>query len=148
MPARVLDGRTKFGCSLEQFYRQDSLAIQIARRGILIPPLSEVASAADPALAYVNPLPDGVVRWIANCPACLAHGRTVAQYVWLDQPLLFCTRCANAGLDGRWRPIRVPAEREEIERLLLLRPDPEQRGWQPGESLADLERENAALGVS
>lgn len=147
MPARVMDGRAKFGCSLQDFYRKDDLAVQIARRGILVPPTSDVARDAAPALAYVNPLPDGSVRWIADCPACLAHGRTVAQYVWLDQPILFCTRCANAALEGRWRPVIVPAERQDIERLLLVRPDPEQRAWAPGETLADLRAENTTLGL-
>lgn len=148
MAARIIDGRSRFGCSLVEFYRQDALAVQIARRGILVPPVSAVDRDADPALAYVNPLPDGSVRWIANCPTCLSHGRTVAQYVWLDQPLLFCTRCANASIGGCWRPIAVPSERAEIERLLLLRTDPEQRAWTPSETVADLVEQNTELGVN
>jgi hypothetical protein len=147
MPAHVLDGRAKFGVGLAEFYARPELVARVARRGVLIPPTGAVAADAAPALAYVNPLPDGSVRWIAECPDCRARGRTAAQYVWLATPLLFCTRCGNREIGGRWRPVAVPADRAEIERLLLARPDPETRGWTPGEKTADLRAQNAALGL-
>ena len=92
----ILDGRAKFNCSLLEFYRRPELAARLARRGVLaIPPLANVAADAAPTVAYVNPLPDGTVRWIADCPDCLADGRAGAEYVWLDHPLLFLIVAAH-----------------------------------------------------
>ena len=140
MPSTIADGRAKFGCSITDFYRRDQVALRIARRGILVPPISEVAVEAEPALARVNPL-DGVARWIADCPDC----RGGAEYVWLGTPLLFCASCGNREIGGRWRPVRIPAERAEIERLLLARPDGDQRAWEPGETLDQLRAENGLI---
>lgn len=145
MPAMIVDGRAKFGVSLDTFYRQDKLVLRLARRKILIPPTSETAPDAEPALAYVNPLPDGSVRWIASCPACARHGHTQAEYVWLEKPLLFCMRCGNEDIGHKWRPVEVPKQRNQIEKLLLARPDPMTRGWEPQESLKDLREQNARL---
>lgn len=147
MPAQIVDGRAKFGKSLADFYADHDLVTRVARRGVLIPPIATVAEDAAPALAYVNPLPDGSVRWIAECPDCRAAGKTAAEYVWLATPLLFCMRCGNAAIDGRWRRVLIPADREEIERLLLVRPDPGDRAWMPNESLDDLREQNASLGI-
>jgi hypothetical protein len=147
VPSKIVDGRARFGCSLAEFYGDERLRLQVARRGILIPPTSAVADDADPALACINPLPDGSVRWIALCPACAEHGRASAEYVWLDLPRLFCLRCGNARLGGRWRPVLVPSDRAEIERLLVARPDPEMRAWHPSESLDDLRAQNRLLGL-
>lgn len=147
MTAQILDGAAKFGMDLQTFYRQPELVAAVARRGILIPPTSEVADDAPPALAYVNPLPDGTVRWIAQCPDCQARGRTAAGYVWMSQPLTFCMRCANRSIGGRWRRVTVPANRAEIEGLLMLRPDPETRAWIPGETVEQLQAENATLEI-
>lgn len=141
----ILDGQRKFGCTLEAFYRQPILVEQVARRGILIPPTSDVDRDAEPALAYVNPLSDGSVRWIAECPACRADGRTRAEYVWISTPLLFCVGCGNAGIGARWRLVTVPRDRTGIERLLLARPDPLTRSWRPGETLEQLAAENVML---
>lgn len=141
----IVDGRSRFGMDLQSFYRQPDLVTRVARRGILIPPTSDVAGDADPALACVNPLPDGSVRWIAGCPDCRDAGRTSAEYVWLATPLMFCVRCGNAAIGSRWRRVALPDDRAEIERLLLARPDPESRAWHPGETLADLRLQNAVL---
>lgn len=148
MSAMILDGQARFGMALTEFYRQPELVVRVARRGVLIPPIADVATEATPALAFVDPLPDGSVRWIARCPDCLSAGRTGAEYVWLATPLMFCMRCANSDIGGRWRRVAVPPERREIERLLELRRDPETRVWWPGETLGDLEAENARLEVA
>jgi hypothetical protein len=68
-----------------------------------------------------------------------------AEYVWLATPLFFCTSCGNASIGGRWRPVAVPADRAEIERLLLARPDPATRSWRPGETTDQLAAENVML---
>lgn len=147
MPATIADGRARFGVALEEFYRRPELAARIGRRGVLIPPTSDVAREAAPALAYVNPLPDGSARWIADCPDCKAAGVSSAEYVWIDRPLFFCATCGNRDVGGRWRRVVLPAERRDIERLLLARPDPATRVWTPGETLDRLRAENAALAV-
>jgi hypothetical protein len=143
----ILDGRTQFGMGLDEFYRQEEIVLLVWRRGGVVPPLTEVDPEAPPALAQVNPLPNGMVRWIAVCPACQGRGRASAEYVWLTTPLMFCTRCCNADLGGKWRQVQLPEERAEIERLLLLRPDPETRGWRPDESVLDLQDQNEIMGL-
>jgi hypothetical protein len=145
MPSMILDGRARFGVPIADFYRQEKLVLRLARRGILIPPTKDVADGATPALAYVNPLMDGSVRWIANCPSCREEGVTTAEYVWLETPLFFCVRCGNADIGNRWRPVEIPKQRAAIERTLLARPDPETRAWLPGETVQALRQQNAAL---
>lgn len=138
MSAMILDGQTKFGCTLVDFYRQPVLVVQAARFGVLIPPVTEVAEDAEPAVAYVNALLDGSARWIADCPTCRSYGRTGSEYVWLSQPLMFCMSCCNVALGGEWRRVVVPPNRAEIERLLLARPDPRTRNWRPDQTVEDL----------
>lgn len=141
MSAAILDGRAKFGKRLEDFYRDPDIAAMLARRGLLSLP-TETATEASPALARVNPL-NGAARWIADCPDC----RSAAEYVWLDDPRFLCCRCANRLIGHRWRPVKVPGNRKRIEALLLARPDPETRGWSPGETTAALRTQNAQLGI-
>lgn len=142
VPAQIIDGQAKFGMSLVEFYRQDELYVRLARQGIMIPSRNEVAQDADPALAFVDPLFDGSVRWIAECPDCKAAGLSRAEYVWLQTPLMFCLSCGNVAIERRWRPVLVPPNRLEIERLLLARPDPLTRSWRPGETLDALVVDN------
>lgn len=141
----ILDGRARFGCSLAEFYRRHEIAQAVARLGIMLPPVTDVDTAAPPAYAYVNPLApvEQVARWIADCPDC----RAGSSYVWIEGPhVMFCLSCGNAGTGHRWRPVEVPADRAAIERLLSVRPVA-QTAWRPGESLDRLRDENALIGV-
>lgn len=140
----VLDGRSKFGCSLLDFYRQPFIVSQVAGRfGVLIPLPSDVAEDAAPALARVD-VYQRVARWIADCPAC-GFGRA-CMYVWLEGPLaMFCVACGNADIGHRWRSVLVPTNYREIERMLLARADPTTRNWLPGESMDELLSENVML---
>jgi len=100
-------------------------------------------------------------RWIADCPDCSG-----AEYVDYDDPVFFCVSCGNEDNEGKARPVVFPneAERAEIEVLILARPvkahgkRPTQRAlmaapvipglgrsWNPGESAADLKRQNKAI---
>lgn len=142
MTLQIADGQTRFGCSLEEFYRRPDLVVRIARRGILIPPLKECATEATPGLARVNPL-DGVARWIVDCPDC----KVGVEYVWLQQPFMFCMNCGNKLIGGKWRPVKIPGNRKAIERLLLARPDPDSRAWNPNETVNQLKKDNELLGV-
>ena len=82
-------------------------------------------------------------RWIARCPnggcrnAILASDKT---------PLFACDNC-GAG----WYAIIFPANKPDIERVLLRRPLQgglaPTRNWLPREVVSDLERENAEHGI-
>ena len=140
----IVDGRAKFGCSLEDFYRQPIMVTHVARLGILIPPLASVATDAAPALARID-VDDGQPRWIADCPDCAARGRSRAEYVWVAAPFMFCTACGNRAIGGKWRRVDLPPDRATIEALLMARPDPETRWWSPGETIEQLQNENVQL---
>lgn len=142
----ILDGRSRTGLTLAQFHARRDILEQAARQGVAIPQPSVVAEDAPPAYAEVNPLDpiEPVARWIARCPDC--PGGT--SYVWIAGPhLMFCLACCNSEINNRWRPVVVPAERLEIERLLMLRPRSANRAWAPGETLDDLRADNARLGL-
>lgn len=76
--------------------------------------------------------------WIVDCAYCPS-----AQQLQRFQPGFECGYCYGVG-DVIW-----PAEEmvHSIERLLLMRPLPLNRNWNPGETIADLMRENAEHGV-
>lgn len=128
----------------------------LVRFGYDPPPLDQVDDGARPLDAEVNhgtwiwrcpdphPVDDDVGA--ADIPA--TEWTTVGGgVVFLAQLVGWCPRCRNAATNGRWRPLRVPDEREAIERVLSLRADPETRNCWPGETVEDLERENAEHGV-
>lgn len=77
-------------------------------------------------------------QWIWDCsePHCNnAEGMTPGQAE------VVCSNC------GRIASVVWPAGVFEIERVLALRPVPQTRNWYPGETVADLNRENAEHGV-
>lgn len=80
-------------------------------------------------------------RWIAECPDC--HGAQVASRV--DRRFM-CHCCGNVLIQQRWRRVIWPARPEEIEEALAERPVSATRNWRPGESIADLARENLDRG--
>jgi hypothetical protein len=109
-----------------------------------IPPPDAVDDTGPPMVAEIN---HGV--WIASC-ACRSPGDPAPGcIVWLAAPLGWCVRCSNAAAGGRWRPIVLPEpdERAAIEAALAVRPSVETRNWTPGETVADLARQNAEHGV-
>jgi hypothetical protein len=144
MPAQILDGRTRWGCSLQEFFGQPIIVSEAMRRGMLIPPIGQVATDAAPALAFVDYLDGTGARWMASCPDC-PFARDV-QYVWIEGPHVgwFLT-CQNASAGGKWRPIVIPKNWRAIEKVLAARP-PERRVWFPWETLAHLKAENAGFG--
>jgi hypothetical protein len=117
----------------------------LARFGYEVPPLDQVDDTARPIDVEVN---HGL--WIWRCPcthAALNDQLSGGGMAFLDCPLGWCPTCENAETVGRWRRLRFPPERTEIERVLALRPDPETRNWWPGETLAELAAENAEHGI-
>lgn len=109
-----------------------------------------------PAVAFVD-----FGRWLARCE-CGQHN-----YVDPHDAVMFCARCGN-GNSGLARPVMFPANRAEIEKLLLVRPVIENpaaknaverallakpkiavltRNWFPGQTIADLFEINQTYGV-
>ena len=78
-------------------------------------------------------------NWLAIC-AC--NG---AEYGW-EEGFFVCLSCFNAAAGHKLLRTVFPAEREEIENILELRPLPN-RNWRPGETLEDLRRENIDHGL-
>lgn len=130
----IVDGRINGrGASLEQ-WRTGPLAQLAAAVGFAAPPLTEVADTpAIPARVNAN-------RWIVDCPDC--NG---AEFVWTEGPLvMLCAGCWNAAVGHQWRPVLLPDPdaRAAIEAILLARPMPATRNWEPWESIAELAGEN------
>jgi hypothetical protein len=84
-------------------------------------------------------------RWIARCPDPRCGG---AEYVDFEAPVFMCCSCWNAGYDHEWLTVALPlpAQRRAVEDVLLRRPG-ENRHWLPGESVAELIRQNRAHGM-
>ena len=114
--------------------------------------LTEYAARFPSSVGDLAPPGDGVAldvtaiaranagRWIADCPQSGCDG---AMYVNFDDPRFFCCECRNAGFGGVPVKIALPKDREAIEAVLLERPVPATRNWTPGETIGQLEAENA-----
>ena len=74
--------------------------------------------------------------WLVICPECPGGGEYAFEEGWF-----FCCSCLNNSIGHRYRRFVFPPDREEIEKILALRPL-DNRNWRPGESLEDLCREN------
>jgi hypothetical protein len=90
--------------------------------------------------AYVNHS-----RWVADCPFCSS-----AQVVTPDDRRFFCVDCGNANVRHAYVEVEWPPDDEidEIERLLRLRPDEQNRNWYPMEPVAALRAENKTFLLS
>ena len=76
-------------------------------------------------------------RWIARCPYC--NGAEMVNYTTLR---FFCCECRNRDNGHDYLTVTAPlADREAIERELLLRDDWRYRAWTPGETIDDLRRQ-------
>jgi len=78
--------------------------------------------------------------WYASCPNC-----KTPHIVDDREPVLFCTVCLCAKNEGRPYAVGFEGQRE-VEALFARRKDPRTRNWVPGETLADLEKEQRAMG--
>lgn len=138
-PTLIRDGRDKFGGTLLAFIGGGLSRTSRRRTGLRAP---QTAGVADGVAALAR-----VYRgwWDAICPAAGCNG---AEYVWREDARLFCHACGNRHAGGRWVAVVFPAELVEIERLLSLRPDELTRNWLPGETVAELVEQNAALGIA
>ena len=64
-------------------------------------------------------------RWVVDCPNCNSAMLTSSKV-----DMFICAECGSPDVGGRWRRVEYPEQREEIERLLLLRPA--NKGRSPG----------------
>lgn len=92
-----------------------------------------VWQSAGVALARIN-----WGRWIADCPVCSG-----AMVVSRKDPWFWCPECGQSG----WRQVEFPENADEIEEILVKRPDKRVRNWFPGETVAQLEAENSGHGI-
>jgi hypothetical protein len=77
-------------------------------------------------------------RWISRCVTswCTdAWGPDLGEQFW---------QCPSCGLVNE---VAWPADPIAVEALLLMRPDPKTRNWEPHETLEDLVMENGAHGI-
>ncbi len=109
------------------------LAIFHAKAGLGPLPPVDIKSMGPSVLARVD-----LGRWLVDCSACSSA------VVIDDEDLVFI--CPKCGSGGKWALIIMPAERVEIEEILLLRPGfrdaNRNRFWFPGESIDKLCVEN------
>lgn len=122
----------------EGWIRQAAEAIRAggyANQPETIRPISDVADFGRPAIAEINH-----ATWIARCP----NDDGGAAMLVPDHPMM-CPYCCNADIDGRWRPVIWPAQRDEIEAILGRRMLAQHRNWHPERTnLAEMVAENAA----
>ena len=81
-------------------------------------------------------------RWIVDCVNCNSAG-----YVDQETPIWICTECGSPENDGKWYGVGWPASQEAIEAELLKRPSMDNRNWIIGQTVADLQAENAAMEI-
>lgn len=98
-------------------------------------PLPTETDTATPCYAEVN---HG--RWIVNCPFCAG-----AELADPDDRRFFCLSCYNVAVGGKWLAVTWPSQRKAIEAELLKRPKAEFANWSPGERVASLRAEAAAM---
>lgn len=124
--ASIITGNTWFQMRFMEF-RRALMAKSLAKHG-----LRDMGPAEDvePLEAFVN-----AGRWSIKCPECGG-----GEYAW-EEGWVMCFSCFNEKLGHRIRPVKFPAERPEIEEILISRPL-SARNWNPGESLDFLREEN------
>ena len=83
-------------------------------------------------------------RWIVDCPSRCNS----AMLVEPDDPRFACVRCGSPENEGHWYRVVFPADRTALEAELLKRPNVENRGWVPGQRVADLQSENKEHGIN
>lgn len=91
--------------------------------------------------AYVN---HG--RWLVDCPFCRS-----TQLAAKTDPRFLCAGaagCGNAQVGGAYVNVVWPKDTDRIEAELVKRATPLNRNWMPGETVKDLQRENAEHGVT
>lgn len=108
-------------------------------------------------IAVLNPPPAGYLKpqgttanpallvhanhgsWQTLCPFCPS-----AQHAAETDPWFYCADCQNEAVNHQLIPVVWPLNQAEIEAALMLRPDPETRNWEPGETITALHLQDLA----
>jgi len=80
-------------------------------------------------------------RWVADCPDC--NG---AEIVSKAEKKLWCLSCNNVYNDGKCYSVTFPKNTEAIEKIILARPNLENRNWEVGETVTELKKQNKVHG--
>ena len=91
----------------------------------------QVAAASETVMAYAN-----AGRWVVDCPRCNSGMAALVEWP------AYCFDCGSI-----FAAIVFPKGWEKIEAKLLRRPERSQN-WRPGESVEQLEAENAEHGLA
>ena len=88
-------------------------------------------------------------RWVAECPMLDGGAIVVSQL----QPYFLCPYCGSPENGNNWYQVVFPANKAGIEAILLKRPSRDNfhatsRNWLPGQTAADLTKENNDKGIS
>jgi len=144
MQAIILKGDNMAGIILtwEEYFsehthqqKERTIRSRLRVKGIILPGIIETDESADPVTPYVNDS-----RWIVTCPDCLR-----ANHLAREDELFMCNNCGNVKINHKNRIAPFPKNRIGIERILVLRPFPENRHWTT-ETLDELKKENIAHG--
>jgi hypothetical protein len=81
-------------------------------------------------------------RWIVSCPWCFS-----ASMAARFDHRFFCVECLNRPAGGKWVGVDWPDNADDVESLLVMRPNPATRNWHAHETVADLLAENESRGV-
>jgi ribosomal protein L37AE/L43A len=104
-------------------------------RGIDGPKSEDIANVA-PIVAHISD-----DTWCADCPDCGG-----AETVWLKDLKMWCHSCGNVTVGGKYRPVALPPDAPEIERILDKRPLRHTRNWRQVETVDDLRAQNKEAG--
>lgn len=119
-------------------------------KGADIDPIRWARAVKAPWVIMPNPLPAphgrayarvNHSRWIVDCPFCAG-----AQDASRINPIFWCAECGMSDNDFAPMAVVFPDNADEIERILLLRPNPATRNWDKSETLKDLIEQNRAYG--
>jgi hypothetical protein len=113
--------------------------VPVEKLAILELELGDPADPVDaPLTAFVNES-----RWIAQCEC------GGAEHVDPETRLFMCGSCFNVAFGHRWRLVELPNDgtMQLLGTVLLARPEPSTRNWNPGEKVSDLIAENVAHGL-
>lgn len=75
--------------------------------------------------------------WQTVCPFCDS-----AQHASETDRRFYCAGCQNEAANHKTLPVKWPRNTEAIHTQLAIRPHRRFRNWEPGETLADLQRQD------
>lgn len=125
----IQDGMSMFGMIYEAWLKSELWITLQRQNGYTIPSLRDVTDDRS-VMVQINSN-----RLLAKCPACMGG----AEYIWRNGPhIMFCANCGNSDIQGKFRTVLIPEYLGDIEKELMLRPDPANRNWMYPETVDDL----------